>query len=230
MYLYQENNGGRSIYRFPDKLVGSNMYFVSTGETGVVIDPNVNNELLYVFGKLGTKKVLIALTHEHYDHTMGIEWLRDNIETKLFCQKKCGEAIASVKGNDPNTLAAILSIRDAVDGGNRRDTFMLTAKNYTLHADTVFDGECVLKIGDIILTCISTPGHSPGSACFILDGFCVFTGDSLIKNTPTILKLPGGNKKDYLDITRPFLRSLDENMMVYPGHEVPFKLCEAQYL
>ena len=232
MYLYQEytKNGVRNIYRFPDVFVGSNMYFINSGDTGIVIDPNVNNELLNIFEKLYTKKIVIALTHEHYDHTMGVKWLQSKIKTKLFCHKNCGESIASLKGNNPKTLAALLSVRDIADGGNRRDIFMATAKSYILEADIVFEEKYNMKIGDIYFTCFSTPGHSPGSACYILDDSCVFTGDSLIKNTPTILKLPGGNKKDYFERTLPFLRSLDYNMMVYPGHELPFKLMDAQNL
>lgn len=60
-----------SIYRFPYELVDSNMFFIPSGDTGIVFDPNENEELLRVFQELGTRSVEIVLTHEHYDHTTG---------------------------------------------------------------------------------------------------------------------------------------------------------------
>lgn len=232
MYIHREKimEGARIIYRLPYELVGSNMYFISSGNTGIVIDPNVNHELLHLFETQGTQEVVIVLTHEHYDHTVGVEWLQSNIKSRLFCHKYCAESIGTVEGNNPKTLAALLTIRDAVDGGCRRDTFMASAKSYVLHADETFEHHYVLKVNDILLQCYSAPGHSRGSAIYIMDGCCVFTGDSLIQQTPTILKLAGGNKNDFKAITQPLLRSLDKSMMVYPGHEAPFMLCDALFL
>ena len=217
------------IYRFPYKLVDSNMYFIPSGDTGYVIDPNENKELLQIFKKHGTKTVVIILTHEHYDHTIGVEWLQSKIDSILVCHKACAEAISTEKGNDPKTLGFILTLRDSVDGGSRREKFLATAKHYILHADETFEEECEMVVGGIKMECYPAPGHSPGSAIYIMENV-VFTGDSLIQNTPTILKLPGSNKELYNQITKPFLRSLDKKMMVYPGHADPYQISEAQFL
>lgn len=232
MYKYVVKDGGKKweVYRFPFELVDSNMYFIPSGNTGIVIDPNENDELLEVFGKYGTQRVAIVLTHEHYDHTIGVEWLQSKIDSWLFCHKTCADAISTEKGNNPKTLAILLTIRDAADGGNRRDEFMATAKRYVLKADETFDSFRELTVGDIDLICYPTPGHSKGSAVFFLGSECVFTGDSLIQHTPTILKLPGSDKEAFRNITKPFLRSLDKNMMVFPGHGESFKIGEAKYL
>lgn len=217
------------IYRFPWELVGSNMYFIPSGNTGIVIDPNENEDLIRAFGQHGTQRIVIVLTHEHYDHTIGVEWLQSKIESSLFCHKACAETISTEKGNNPKRLGSILSVRDAFDGGHRYDDFMSSLKHYALKADMTFEGEYELVVGDLSLRCYSTPGHSPGSATYIMDDV-VFTGDSLIQNTPTILRLPESNKELYHNITKPFLRSLDKSMMVYPGHEAPFIISEAIYL
>lgn len=71
---------------------------------------------------------------------------------------------------------------------------------------------------------ISTPGHSEGSSCFMLFNKIVFTGDTLLKNYPTILIFPGGNKDDYANISFPFLRSLSKDSIIMPGHGDPFLL------
>ena len=232
MFHYQEILAGskRDIYRFPFDPVDSNMYFIPDGEAGIVFDPNENEELLSVFKQNGTRKVTIVLTHEHYDHTNGVPWLQSRIESQLFCHRDCARSIASEKGNDPKLVAFVLSAKDAVDGGHRYELFKRTFKHYTLQADETFDGESVLHVGSITIACYSMPGHSPGSSVFIWDGHCAFTGDSLIQNTPTILRFPESDKLVYERVTRPFLRSLDKQMMVYPGHGEPFRITEAKYL
>ena len=232
MYRYEAVVGKETfeVYRIPFELVDSSMYFIPSGDTGIVIDPNENDELLTLFEKYDTKQIVIVLTHEHYDHTIGVEWLQSIIENKLFCHKSCAEAIATEKGNNPKTLGIILTIRDAADGGNRRDEFLAVAKKYTLQADLTFDEESELEVGDIKLKCIPAPGHSPGSALYILGNQYIFTGDSLIQNTPTILRLPGSDRVAFKEITKPFLKSLPKDMMVFPGHGEPFSIGEAQFL
>ena len=232
MFHYRAQVGKEEldIYRFPFELVDSNMYFIPSGDRGVVIDPNKNEKLLAVFEKFGTRRVTIVLTHEHYDHTIGVSWLQSKVESYLFCHKACADIIATEKGNDPKTLGYILTLRDAVDGGHRRDDFLATAKRYTLHADDTFETPYDLVLGNITLRCIPAPGHSLGSVLYFLGDNTLFTGDSLIQHTPTIVHLPGSNRKAYKEITKPFLQSLDKNMMVFPGHGEPFRLCEAQFL
>ncbi len=232
MYHYTVHACGtdRDIYRFPFELVDSNMYFIPSGNTGIIMDPNENDELLCVFEQYGTKRVVIVLTHEHYDHTTGVIWLQSKIESKLFCHKFCAESIATEKGNDPKTLGYILTLRDAVDGGHRRDDYLATAKRYLLHADDTFEGVRDLMIGDVTLRCHPAPGHSPGSALYFFDEQCVFTGDSLIQHTPTIVHLPSSDRIAFKQITKPFLQSLDKEMIVFPGHGEPFKLKDAQFL
>lgn len=232
MYLYSVDVFGleQEIYRFPFALVNANMFFLPNKNTGIVIDPNENEELLSIFKQCGTESVTIVLTHEHYDHTIGVEWLKGKIEARLFCHRACAERIATVEGNNPKTLGYLLTIRDVADGGHRRDDFMATAKSYVLHADETFEGESCLDVGGISLNCYSTPGHSQGSAVYILGGKYVFTGDSLIQGIPTILKLPGSDRSKFKEITKPFLRSLSKDVTVFPGHGDPFNIREAKFL
>lgn len=218
------------IYRFRYEPVDSNMWFIPVGSGGFVFDPNISEELLSIFKKYGTKNVRIALTHEHYDHTIGVEWLQSQIETKLFCQIDCSKYIASGNGNSPRLVAMALKTKDMVDGGHRCDDFMAAYKPYTLKADETFGEKGKVAIDDVSIDCYSTPGHSPGSACYILDNKYVFTGDSLIQNAPTILRFRASNKDAYECITLPFLKSLSKNMLVFPGHGEPFKINEARCL
>ena len=218
------------IYRFRYEPVDSNMFFIPMGESGVVFDPNISEELLPLFQQYGTKSVQIILTHEHYDHTTGVEWLQSQIEAPLFCHHDCAKYISSEKGNTPRLVAMALKTKDMSDGGHRCEDFMAAYKPYILKADKTFDEKGEITIGDCTFICFSTPGHSPGSACYILDDKYIFTGDSLIQNTPTITRFRTSNSATYEGVTRPFLKSLDKNMLVFPGHGEPFKINEANYL
>ena len=219
-----------SIYRFPYELVDSNMFFIPSGVTGCVYDPNENGEVLRVFQELGTRSAVIVVTHEHYDHTTGVKWLRSKIETRLFCHRACAEAIATEKGNDPKTLGCILALRYSADGVHSVVNLLATAKRYMLRADEAFDGNCGLKVGELVLRWHPAPGHSPGNALYFLGETAFFSGDSLIQHTPTIVHLPGSDRRAYKQETKPYLRSLDKDMMVFPGHGEPFKLGEAEFL
>ena len=106
---------------------------------------------------------------------------------------------------------------------------MATAKHYTLHADETFGNECEIVVGDIKMRCRPAPGHSQGSSLYFV-GDIVFSGDSLIQHTPTIVHLPGSDRKVYKQETKPYLQSLDKNTMVFPGHGEPFIICEAEFL
>lgn len=232
MYQYQltVNNEQMKIYRFPYEPVDSNMFFIPIGDTGIVFDPNENDELLHVFEQHSTKSIIIVLTHEHYDHTNGVEWLQSKIESKLFCHQDCAKTIATERGNDPKLVAFIQFVKDSEDGGHRYNDFKHSLKKYSLHADITFKDRYNLAVGNIELKCYSMPGHSPGSAVYILGDNYVFTGDSLIQNKPTILRFPGSDKKLYHEVTKTFLKSLDMNSIVFPGHGDPFIICEAAYL
>lgn len=218
------------IYRFRYEPVDSNMWFLPVGNSGLVFDPNISEEMLLLFKEYGTANVQIVLTHEHYDHTTGVEWLKNQIEAKLICQEDCAKYIASGKGNSPRLVAMALKTKDMVDGGHRCDDFMAAYKLYTLKADETFGERGAIVIDKVSFDCYSTPGHSPGSACYILDNKYVFTGDSLIQNTPTILRFRTSNKDLYERVTLPFLKSLDKNMLVFPGHGEPFRIKEAKFL
>ncbi|NIT98614.1 MAG: MBL fold metallo-hydrolase, partial [Actinobacteria bacterium] len=65
------------------------------------------------------------------------------------------------------------------------------------------DGE-VIRIGTVTLTAVHTPGHTPGSTCFVSDGV-VFSGDTLFPGGPGATRFP------YSDFDT-IMRSLDEHL------------------
>jgi len=66
------------------------------------------------------------------------------------------------------------------------------------------------------LEVLHTPGHSPGGISLLTDDF-IFTGDTLFAGSVGRFDLPGGSEEVLLNSIKRIL-SLDENLIIYPGH------------
>jgi len=79
------------------------------------------------------------------------------------------------------------------------------------------DGGDVITIGGVLVTLIHTPGHTPGSQCFLVDGRLV-SGDTLFLDGCGRTDLPGGDPEAmYESLTTRLARVPDETIL-YPGH------------
>ena len=212
------------VYRSVYAPVKSNMYTLLSGNEVVVFDPNIDEELIDLFKEKTIKDVHILLTHGHYDHISGVEWLKEKTGAKVFCHVRCAERLANSKRPLSRLVAMVLATEDMKDGGHRYQDFKDSYKPFTIKADITFDKEVDIKVGDLEFHVTSTPGHSEGSACYQLFHKMVFTGDTLLKEYPVILKFPGGNKEDYESKAFPFFQSLPKDCVIMPGHGEPFIL------
>jgi len=73
-----------------------------------------------------------------------------------------------------------------------------------------------IEVGNLEITCLHTPGHSPGSQCFLVDDV-IITGDTLFVDACGRVDLPGGNPKQMMESLKK-ISMLDPNIVVYPGH------------
>ncbi|HUY54849.1 MAG TPA: MBL fold metallo-hydrolase [Candidatus Nanopelagicaceae bacterium] len=74
-----------------------------------------------------------------------------------------------------------------------------------------------VHFGDCRLTVLHTPGHTPGSVCFLGPGM-VFTGDTLFPGGPGATRPPLGDFPTILRSIRTHLMALSDGTLVYPGH------------
>lgn len=74
-----------------------------------------------------------------------------------------------------------------------------------------------LKLGDLDITFIHTPGHTPGSQCFLINQRLV-SGDTLFINGCGRTDLPGGNVEELYDSLTHKLSRLDDDVILFPGH------------
>jgi glyoxylase-like metal-dependent hydrolase (beta-lactamase superfamily II) len=113
-------------------------------------------------------------------------------------------------------IQAVPAVRDAgyEVGVTSEDAAMLPSYDFVL------EDSSVIEVGRLRLHTIMTPGHTPGSMSFRLEGSPVlFSGDTLFPGGPGATKFPGG---DFATI----IRSIDDRLfsdlpgdtIVLPGH------------
>jgi hydroxyacylglutathione hydrolase len=74
-----------------------------------------------------------------------------------------------------------------------------------------------VSVGEIEVTLLHTPGHTPGSQCFLVENMLI-AGDTLFLEGCGRTDLPGSNPEQMYESLQ-LLGKLDEDVIVYPGHQ-----------
>lgn len=174
----------------------TNCYLIE-GERGVVvIDPGYKREAILDFLKENEdKERLILLTHGHFDHIGGAEYLR--LETGV----KIGIGALDEPALSDDVLNCAVNFNRVISPFN---------------ADYLYNDGDVISVGDITLKVMHTPGHTVGGVCYLADGV-VFTGDTLFKGTIGRDEFPGGDLETLKKSVKR-LYTLDEDTVIYAGH------------
>ncbi len=113
-------------------------------------------------------------------------------------------------------IQAVPEIRDAgyEVGITGADAAMLPSYDFVLEHDAV------IEVGRLRLHTIHTPGHTPGSMCFRLEGSPVlFSGDTLFPGGPGATSYEGGDFPTIIEsIDRLLFAPLPADTLVLPGH------------
>ena len=75
----------------------------------------------------------------------------------------------------------------------------------------------VIPVGETSLLTMHTPGHTPGSVCFLSPGV-LFSGDTLFPGGPGATQYEGGDFDTIIKSIKERLFALDDATEVYPGH------------
>jgi glyoxylase-like metal-dependent hydrolase (beta-lactamase superfamily II) len=85
--------------------------------------------------------------------------------------------------------------------------------------DEVLEDESVVEVGRLRLHTIATPGHTPGSMCFRVEGHpLLFSGDTLFPGGPGATKYEGGDFPTIIESIDRRLFTLPSETVVLPGH------------
>lgn len=172
-------------------------YLIGDRETGdaLLVDPAYGvAELVDRAGADGMRVAGVLVTHHHPDHVGG-----------------------SLMGYRIEGLAELLALQ-SVPVHAHRDEAPLVARVTGMSASDVIahDSGDRVNAGSVEVELLHTPGHTPGSQCFLVDGMLV-AGDTLFLEGCGRTDLPGSDPDAmYESLQR--LAGLPDETVVYPGH------------
>ena len=161
----------------------------------VLIDPAYAvNELLDLVEADGMTVTGVLATHFHADH-IGGNMMGHPVQGVATLLERCSCPVHVQKAETPWVLK----------------TSGLAESDLVQH-----DGGDVVKVGEIEITLVHTPGHTPGSQCFHVDGRLV-SGDTLFLDGCGRTDFPGSDPEAMYDSLQT-LASMPDGTVVFPGH------------
>lgn len=175
----------------------ANCYLLSDEEGATaVIDPGDEAGTILETVRAGELAVeSILLTHAHFDHILAADELRRETGAPVYVYETDAPALA-----DPRRSLTVLAKGGA--GPLRADHLLK-------------DGE-ELRVGRLAVSVLHTPGHTPGSCCFLC-GDALFSGDTLFAGSIGRTDFPGGDDQAMAASLR-MLAALEPGIRVFPGH------------
>ncbi|MBR1793384.1 MAG: MBL fold metallo-hydrolase [Bacteroidales bacterium] len=187
-----------------------NSYVVYDADAGVcaIIDPaaEASYEDAMLMRFLESKHLsptLVLLTHAHIDHIAGLTQVCSHYQLPVTMHEE----------------GAFLLRQSEVYGGVMG--FAVDAEALEqLPRCYISDGQ-KLHVGNIEIEARHTPGHCPGSLCFVIPSEkSVITGDALFHFSVGRSDLPGGNHQLLIEKIKSRLLTLPEDYAVLPGHGI----------
>ncbi|WPC41278.1 MBL fold metallo-hydrolase [Clostridium sp. JS66] len=181
------------IKRIPAGIYAANCYIVIDQETKdcIVMDPGGDEEdLIKIIKGENVQVKYILLTHGHLDHTGAAVSLKKEFKAPIC-----------INNEDYKMISKGASMYGDID--NNVDQF-------------IKEGD-IFKVGSMEIKCIHTPGHTPGSLCFLM-GDSIFTGDTLFAGSIGRTDLEAGDFNAIVKNIKEKLMILDDEIEVLPGH------------
>ena len=92
-------------------------------------------------------------------------------------------------------------------------------RKLAVRPDVVVNDGSQLKLGNIHIDFLLTPGHTKGGICILVDDKAVLTGDTLFIGDCGRTDLPGGNLAEMFSTLQEKIMRLPDELIVYPGHD-----------
>lgn len=178
--------------------VDTNCYILGTpGDGCLIIDPGANaNLILKTIRAEGLILERIILTHGHGDHIGAVNEIKKETDVKISAGKLEKGLLENPDLNLSKTVGSALTI---------------------IPDEELKEGD-VIKVANLNLKVIETPGHTMGSVSFYLeDKDILFCGDTIFKGTVGRTDLPGGSNIKLRDSIKK-ISALPEDVILYPGH------------
>ena len=172
-------------------------YLLGDRDSGecVIVDPAYAvHDLVSIAEEDGMKVVGALASHYHADH-IGGSMMGHTIQGISSLLEECNVPIHVNENEVPWVVR----------------TTGLTEKDLVSHSS----GD-IVKVGELEIVLVHTPGHTPGSQCFLVNG-CLVSGDTLFLDGCGRTDLPGSDVGQmYESLSR--LATLPDETVVLPGH------------
>lgn len=190
------------IETFPVGLLQCNCSIVSCPETreALVIDPGGDAPKILAYLKQHQLTVKYLLhTHAHFDHVGASKDLKAALGAQILLHP------------EDLFLYEQVPMQGAMFGLRLEPTCPL---------DGHLDDEMEIVFGQNKSKILHTPGHTPGSVCFQIEGHenHLFTGDTLFRGGVGRTDLWGGSESTLMKSIHQRLLPLDDETRIYPGH------------
>ena len=179
--------------------LAANCYLIGCAKSkeAIIIDPGDEGQrILTRIEEGGWKVKYIVDTHGHFDHTGANGTLKEGTGAPLLIHRD-DAALLETQQQHAASYGVLVPASPEPDR-------------------LLCDGE-VLKLGELSIDVIHTPGHSPGGICLNC-GDILIVGDTLFASSIGRTDLPGANYHTLIDSIKSRLLTLDDSVRVYPGH------------
>ncbi|MEM0156103.1 MAG: MBL fold metallo-hydrolase [Thermoplasmataceae archaeon] len=176
----------------------ANLYFITNGKRGALIDTGMSPDTLEFLRKNGVEVDEIGeimLTHLHFDHIGGAANLQKSLSVRVYMGKLDAEIISRMMSDPEGYLKNEISYLkylglpdNEVDIAAKVNPVKETYKEAAAIDEITPLDENSTFLGFPEISILDVPGHTPGSTAFIVkDQNFVFTGDHIIERiTPNI--------------------------------------------
>jgi glyoxylase-like metal-dependent hydrolase (beta-lactamase superfamily II) len=176
------------------------VYLIGDRESGeaVAVDPAYGvGELVELLGNEGLRLTGVLATHWHPDHLGG---------------DLMGYPIEGIR-----ELAGRADVQAPVHVNRAEAEWVKKATGVSDSDLALHDSGDTVSVGDIPITLMHTPGHTPGSQCFLVDGRLV-AGDTLFLDGCGRTDLPGADSDAMYESLTQRLAVVPDDTFLYPGH------------
>lgn len=179
------------------------VYWDEKTKEGVIIDPGAyadfeKNEILDYIKANGINIKLILSTHGHVDHILGNDWAKKSFNSPLLMHK------------DDLPL---------IDNALKQAEMFGVVFPQPPDPDKFIDENDDIKFGDTSFKILHTPGHSPGSVCFVDEKEkVIFGGDTVFQGSIGRTDLWMGDTNILLDSIQNKIFKYPDDYIIYPGH------------
>ena len=183
---------------FKSGLLQTNTYLVIKEDNCLVIDPAfAYDKITQYVDKHKLRMLGVLLTHGHFDHIADASDIANKYNCKIYIGKKDLDMIFDATLNGSKKYL-------------RKDIVIPSSKV------AAFDKEIIMRLDNLLVDVLFTPGHSKGSCCYRI-GNELFSGDTLFEDGFGRVDLYGGSQ-DELDKSLKYIFSLNNDTIVFPGH------------